>query len=574
MGFKKWSKVSLTLMLALSLAACGSNNGGSNTGTSNSGSNTPSNSGGGVKEEKLEPVTFSLFNAGSSRPDIQTKDTDIGKIHFDNTGVNFAIEHLVGDVKTKIGTMIASGDYPDVVVPDSEIDKMVDAEAFIPLNDLIEEHGPNIKRVYGPFMNLLKDTDDGNIYFLPFGPQVGEFVPDPVIGQGAFWMQRRVLEEFDYPKITTLDEYFGLIEQYTAKYPNEDLTGFTALTHDWRFFVLTNPPNHLAGYPNDGGVQIDMETLEATDFGDEEETKRWLKALSDLNAKGLFDKTSFVNNYDQYIAKLVSGKVLGHFDYGWQTNNANQTLKQATVEDPGNAKYEYFPLPIVFDKDIKDQYIDPPAFVNNRGIGITVSAKDPVRIIKFFDYLLTDESQTLNQWGIEGVTYEVTDEGRMIRTPEQIQQIRDNDYRAKVGLMYYEYYWPMYGQGSSFPDGNAVSPGRQPEVAEASFTEQDKFILSKYGVKTYSEMFASPDDRPWYPAWSIALEQGSEAEIFSTRKQDLQKKYFPRLVLASPAEFDSVWDEYYEDFNKLNVKVYEDTMTELVKAKVKAIKGE
>jgi putative aldouronate transport system substrate-binding protein len=571
MRFKKWSKVSLTLVLALSLAACGSNNGNSGTNTNTGGSNAPSNNA-GEETPQLEPATFTLFNAGQSRTDVMSNETAIGKIHEENTGVNWDIEHLVGDVKTKIGTMIASGEYPDVVVPDTEIDKMVEAEAFIPLNDLIEEHGPNIKRVYGPFMNMMK-AEDGNIYFLPFGPQVGDYIASPTIDQGAFWIQKRVLAEFDYPQIKTLDEYFDLIEKYEAKYSSKDLTGFTALTHDWRFFVLTNVPNHLAGYPNDGGVQIDLETLEAVDYGDEAETKQWLKKLSDINANGLFDETSFVNNYDQYLAKLVSGKVLGYFDYGWQTNQATQTLKQATQADPSAAGMEYFPLPITFE-GVKDQYLDPPAFVNNRGIGITVSAEDPERIIKFFDYLLTDEVQVLNQYGIEGLTYEVDENGRYYRTAEQIEMLRDNEKKADTGLTYFEYYWPMYGQGSTLDNGNAHAAGRQPEIAQASFTESDKLFLEKYGVTTYEEMFARPEDRPWYPAWSISLEQGSEAEIFSQRKSDLQRKYFPKLALATPAEFDAVWDEYYTEFNKLNVKAYEDTMTELVKAKVAAIKGE
>lgn len=570
MSFKKWSQIiSVILMVVLILAACSTNNGSngntSNTGN-NGGSNAPSNNT-GEAEPQLEPATFTLFNAGSSRKDVMSNETSVGKIHEENTGVNWDIEHLVGDVKTKIGTMIAGGEYPDVVVPDTEIDKMVEAEAFIPLNDLIEEYGENIKRVYGPFLNMMK-ADDGNIYFLPFGPQVGEYIASPTIDQGAFWIQKRVLEEFDFPKITTLDEYFDLIEKYAAKHSGEDLTGFTALTHDWRFFVLTNVPNHLSGYPNDGGVMIDMETLEAKDYGDEEATKLWLKKLSDMNAKGLFDQTSFVNNYDQYLAKLVSGKVLGYFDYGWQVNQASSTLKQA-----GEPGLEYFPLPITFE-NTKDQYLDPPAFVNNRGIGITVSAEDPERIIKFFNYLLSDEVQTLNAWGIKGETYEVDDSGRFYRTAEQIEMLRDNEAKAKTGLTYFEYYWPMYGQGSTLANGNAVSPGRQPEVAEASFTESDKLFLKNYGATTYEEMFARPEERPWYPAWSISLEQGSEAEIFTQRKSDLQRKYFARLALAAPNEFDAVWDEYYTEFNKLNVSVYEDTMTELVKAKVKAIKGE
>jgi len=575
---KKILLISLAIVMVLSmLAACSGNNGGnggSNGGTStstNSGGSSTTNTGGGNgggAEEEPEPVTFTLFNAGASRNDVETKDTMIGAIYYEKTGVNFAIEHLVGDVAQKIGTMIASGEYPDVLVPDTEIDKVVDAGGFIPLNDLIEQYAPNIKKVYGPYFNLMTH-EDGNIYFLPFSPLVGEFKGDANINQGAFWIQHRVLKELGYPKLTTLDDYFGAIREFANKHKDEDLIGFTSLTDGWRFFAFSNVPNHLMGYPNDGGVQINMETLEADDYTDNEETRRWLKTINDLYHEGLFDETSFVNNYDQYLARLTSGRVLGFFDYGWQVLDAFQNLKAS-----GNGDLEYMPMPIVMDEGIKDQYLDPPSFVNNRGIGITISAEDPVRIIKFFDFLLEEENQLMNQWGIKGETYEVDENGRLYRTEEQIEKLRSNAYNEQVGLAYFSYYWPMWSQDSTLSDGNAHSPSRQPEVAFLSYTDAEKEYLQAYGVKSFPELFATPDDRPWYPAWSIALESGSREEVFTNRKDELMKRYFPRLALAAPGEFDALWDEFVKEFNKLDVKLYEETMTRLVKEKTAAVRGE
>lgn len=551
------------VMVVTLLAACSGNN---NNGGSQSPSNTTNGDGGSGQDAALDEVTFTFFNAGASRTDVETKNTQVGEIHFENTGVNLRMEHLVGDVATRIGTMIAGGQYPDIVVPDTEIDKIVEAGAFIDLKPLIEEHAPNIQKIYGPFMNLMTHAD-GSIYFLPFGPQVGEYVAEPTIGQGAYWIQHRVLKEFDYPVVKTLDEYFDLIESYIEKYPNENLTGFTALTDDWRFFALTNQPNHLAGYPNDGAVIIDLDTLEATDYGYSDYAKRWLRKLNDINAKGMFDQASFINNYDQYLAKLVSGEVLGYFDYGWQVNQANQTLDQEGTDK------QYFPLPIVLDSNIKDQYLDPPAFVNNRGIGITTSADDPERIIKFFDYLLSEENQILNQWGIEGLTYEIDGDGRFYRTIEQIEALRDNEYRQNVGLTYFEYYLPMWSQASTLSDGNALSPGRQGEVALLSFTDSAKEIMAAYGVSTFAEMFALPDDRPWYPAWSIGLEPGSTEEIYETRREDLQREFYPQLILANPNEFDALWDQYVSQFMNLEVDTYEETFTRLVREKNDSVLG-
>lgn len=565
MKMRKWLVVVLSIVLIATLAACGGNN---NNGNSNGGSSSPVNNNGGDGngggEVVKDKVTFTYFNGGASRKDVETKDTQIGKIYEDKTGVNWQIEHLVGDIQMKIGTMIAGGVFPDVIVPDTEIDNVVDNGVFIPLNDLIDKY-PNIKRVYGPYLNVMKHSD-GNIYFLPFGPQVGEYIASPNIDQGAFWIQARVLEEFDYPKVKTLDQYLNLIRDYVAKYPDEDLIGMTALTDDWQFFTTSNVPNHLAGYPNDGAVIIDMETMEATDYTDTEYTKRWLKALNDLNAEGLFDSTSFINNYDQYLARLTSGRVLGFFAYGWQVGTALNNLKAGG--DPG---IEYFPLPIVFDENIKDQYIDPPSFVDNRGIGITTSAKDPERIMEFFDFMLEEENQILNQWGIEGVTYEIDENGRYYRTPEQIEQLRNNEYSQEVGLTYFGYYWPMYSQNSTLSNGNAHAPGNQGEVALLSFTESEQKLLQQYGVNTFSEMFATPDDRPWYPAWSVALETGSAAQMFEQRKDDLIRQWFPDLVFAAPGDFENKWDSFVTEFRKLDVDIFEETITRLVKEKVEAL---
>ena len=109
-----------------------------------------------------------------------------------------------------------------------------------------------------------------------------------------------------------------------------------------------------------------------------------------MNGKGLVDPETFTANKDQYLAKLTSGRLLGFASYIWQVGDAINNLKTA-----GNDDLRYVSLPIVFDKSITDAYMDPPSFVNNRGLGISVSAKDPERIIQYWDNLLTDENQKL-----------------------------------------------------------------------------------------------------------------------------------------------------------------------------------
>ncbi|MFX3634406.1 MAG: ABC transporter substrate-binding protein [Candidatus Pristimantibacillus sp.] len=563
---KKWMTAGLAAMTATVMLIVGCSNGANSGGNAvtNKNDNKPSPTTAAAAEDDKTPVTFSYYSFGNNK-DILASDTVIGKELQKQTGVDFKMEFLVGDVKTKSGVMIASGEYPDVIVPEGEIDKLLDAGAFIPLDELIEQYGPNIKRVYGPYMDKFKQKD-GKIYHLPFSANQG-YIGDPSISQGAFWMQRTVLKEFNYPKITTLDEYFDLIKQYQAKYPKvdgKDTIGFATFAGVAdNFFTITNPSMHLAGYPNDGGVIVDMNTHDAKTYQASDLEKRWIQKLNQVNAEGLFDPESFTANKDQYLAKLTSGRVLGYFNYGWQVGDATNNLKKAGIDEK-----RYAPLPIVFDKDTKDQYVDPSAFVNNRGIGISVSAKDPERIIKYFDNLLTEENQILVQWGIKDQNYSVDANGRYVMNQEQIDDRNDPEFKRTQGWAYFEYSWPRYGNNSLLADGNSYAVGNQPEVAYAGYTDGDKAILDAYGVKTFSEYFAKPDDRPWYPAWSINKGQGTPEQIFEQKGGDLQKKFIPKLILASPDKFDSIWNEYAAEYNKLDVKGYEAFITNIVKDRV------
>lgn len=545
--------------LAVMLAAAGCSGGDKETGMSAPSSLTSSSS----PTPNKTSVTFTYFSFSSNK-DIYANETVIGKELEAQTGVNWKMEFLVGDINTKAGVMIASGDYPDVIVPDGQIDKMIDAGAFIPLDDLIEKHGPNIKRVYGPYMDKFRQ-EDGKIYHLPFSANLG-YIPEPNITQGAFWIQRAVLKEFGYPVVKTLDEYFDLIRKYKQLYPKvdgKDTIGFATLTHGDQFFTLTNPAMHLAGYPNDGGVIVDMNTHEAKVYATTDIEKRWIQKLNELNNQGLFDPETFTMNKDQYLAKLTSGRVLGFFNYAWQIGDVNNHLLKAGIDEK-----RYMPLPIVYDKDIKDQYIDPPAFVNNRGIGISVKAKDPVRIIQYFDNLLKEENQILVQWGKKGETYSVDENGRFYRTEEQIKYGQDPDLMRSYGFSYFNYYWPRYGNFSVLQDGNAYAVGSQPEVAERSYTDGDREFLKAYNINVFSQLFSLPDNRPWYPAWSINKGQGTPEQIYEQKSSDLQRKYLPRLILAKPEEFESIWKEYTAEFHKLDVKGYEAFVTKVVKDRV------
>ena len=555
---RNWLVALLTGLLSVSfvLTGCGGSDSSSSS-TSTSGSATAT----GSAAEKLDPIEISMFISDPGQA--PTPDNKIYKKIKEELGVSINWEFLVGDKNQKVGVLIAGGEYPDVITMSSDIvSKFVGAGALVPLEDIIAKDAPNLQKHYEPFKNKVKDVTDGHFYVMPdYGVFYNKFSVN--VNEGpAFFMQKAVLKDAGYPKVKTLDQYFDLIEKYKAKNPKIDgqpTIGFEVLSEGWRDFCLKNPPQHLIGHPNDGGVVVDAKTNTAEFFWDKDYAKRYYKKLNEINAKGLLDPESFTMNYDQYIAKLSSGRVLGMFDQHWNFNNAELTLKT-------QKKFErtYAPLPLVFDEGTQDYYMDRPVLNVNTGYAITKSAKDPARIIKFFDALLTEKWQKILGWGIEGEDYMVDDKGMFYMTPEQRVNYNDQTWRLANQAQTLWYYGPK--MEGTFNDGNATGPGGQPKEYYDALSDYDKEFLKAYGYDQQSDFFSpAPENRISYPAWQIDLVDGSPASMANTKIGDIGTKFLPKAILAKPDKFDSVWDDYVNQLHKEDIQAYLDRVNDQLK---------
>jgi putative aldouronate transport system substrate-binding protein len=365
----------------------------------------------GSAGEKEKPVTYTVFILTPSQQ--PTPDNRIFKAIKDEFGISFKFEILAGDPDQKLGVMIAGEDYPDIMNCDLH-QRFIGAGAFIPLEDLIEKYGPNLKKHYAKAWPLMTHKD-GHIYVLPnWGVFQGDYTYNESYGP-AFWIQKAVLKEFGYPKVKTLDEYFDLIKKYKDKHPTIDgqpTIGFEILCEGWRDWSLRNAPEHLTGHPNEGDVIV--ENGVAHIFADKDIAKRYYKKLNAMNRLGLIDREGFVLSYDQYMAKLSSGRVIGMFDQRWNFQNAERSLYAQ-----GKAWRTWAPCPVTYDKSIRDYYMDRPPVNYDSGFGISVKCKDPARVIKLFDSLLSEKWQKYLYWGTEGKDYMVDKKGRFYRTDEQ-----------------------------------------------------------------------------------------------------------------------------------------------------------
>ena len=517
------------------------------------------------------------------------KNNRIYKWIEENFGVTFSWDILVGDKDQKIGVLIASGDLPDLVEVDSE--KFQGAGCLIDIKPLVEKHCPNIMRHYKSawkqmvYMDSEKDSQ-GNIikehlYSLPNYGVIDGINQSTLYNQNAFWIQKCVLKEFEYPVIKTVDQYFDLLEKYAKKYPTINgakTIPFSIITADWEAFNLWNPPAFLAGYPNDGNGHItkDGKGYKFTDNFSDANAKRWYKLANGYYQRGLIDPASFTDNRDQYYAKIAQGRVLGMFIQGWQfQGEPEQTLKTS-----GMYERTYAPLPVTFDKSIKPYYRDQPLPNFQRGYGFTTKCgqKKTIEILKFMDEMLKDENQKVLYWGQEGIDWQKDAQGRPSRTQAQRDEQNDPNWILKNKADIWNFEAPKIE--GSYSDGFATSMNDLPWEFELVNKPEDIELWKAYGVSSYAALVDPnpPKNAGWYPMWQCnpsAENDGLEhnAAVAMTGIETIQRKYLPRMIMGKPEDFDKTWDEYVKQIRPLT-EVYNKFMQGELDARVKNFGGE
>lgn len=510
--------------------------------------------------EGQEPITVTVFRGDPG--DQPADDNKIYKMIEEEFGIKFEIEFLAGDLDETLGTKISGEDYPDLFDGGNSAEKIIDAGALIDLLPYItEDKAPNLYNHIKDLLPQLVD-EEGHLYIIPnyginYNAQIQNYCNGP-----AFFIQKQVLAWDNYPEIKTLDQYFDLIERFIAANPTDEngnpYTGFAILCEGWRHFCLINPVQHLMGRPNDGEVLVDVTTPEykTETFINQPYAKAYYAKLNEEYKKGLISKDTFVMNYDQYIAALSSGTVLGMFDQTWDFGPADQALKTAKMD-----KNTYLALPLVYDphyvdgREIEEHYLNGSVPNKDRGFGISVNCEYPERLINLFENLLSDRWQKLLQWGIEGEDYYV-ENGRMLMTEEQYNQ--RNDASWKIHNMAQAIWESAPKKQGTMDDGNAWSAGDQPENYFNLMSDYDKEFLAAYGKKTPAQFFNPPIQiAPYGEAWQIDKTPiNDDYNDFLA----LQDEWLPKIIMsADQAELDANWDAFIKEITP-SAQVYTDFM--------------
>lgn len=555
----------VSAMVAGMLAGCGSDSGSSKGGSSTeTGSAAEASSSGETADDK-SPITFEYFNADGKNGNW---DNPVAKAITEATGVTLDVSYPVasqGDAKEDVALMIANDEYPDMIYAKGSATDLYQAGALIDMTDLIEKYGPNIKKMYGAEMEKLKwSQDDPGIYQLSYA---GVNQKTLTTG-GSCQIQWAALKENDYKYPKTLDEYEKMIKSYLAAHPKTedglDMIGITMSASDWHWMItLGNPAGLIADASPDNGQWIidDEYNVHYKHVTDEE--KEYFKWLCRMYNEGILDPNFATQTDDDYIAKVASGRVVAITDAEWHYSQCEATL----VAD-GKVDQTYVGLPVTLREDQVEKALLYQGTTVGWGIGITKSCEDPVRAIKFLDYLCSDEGQILYHWGIEGENYFLDDNGQPYRTDEEVAKAQsDPDYGKNTGIDNYTGF-PIYGTGSYSEDGFPYTPTTKESVI-ANYNTAEKEGCEAMGFEMLTDMFAQPEEfdlLPYSALW--AYQQPQELAEKQTILDEIAWPGLVKCVTGTEDEFDGNWETMVQELTDNGLADAEEAMTEFLATKL------
>ncbi len=523
--------------------------------------NAPSNNG--------EVVELTFFNADGNQEDPWTDP--VAQAITEKTGVKLKTTYPIGgnDQSEAVALMIAEQKYPDLIFAKGSANNLIEADALIDMSDLIEEYGPNIKKLYGDeFGKLRQSADDPAIYQLSAYAVGGEKYKDC----GSAQIQWDVIKANDYKIPETLDEFETMIKEYIASSPKTedglDRIGITLSTADWHWMItLGNPAGAIAdGAPDNGQWIVDENNQAMYKFRSEKE-REYFRWLCRMYNEGILDPEFATQTHEDYIAKIASGRVVALFDKDWDYQDGEKVLKA-----DGKLGATYCGLPLTMDKDTKSPVLMYQGLTTGTGIAITSSCADPVKAIQYIDFLCSDEGQVLTHWGVEDVNYFIDESGHRFRTDEEIEASQnDKDYQKNTGVGFHNYPFPSYGDGITDPTGSTYTTTSKSSVI-GEYNEEERAAVEKWGVALLVDVFPQADEfevPPYPPLWALA--KPTEFDEIGNQLDEVAWSKLIECVIGSEADFDDTYDAMIAELEATGMSDAEAMLNEIIAEKVALI---
>ncbi|MGG4034331.1 ABC transporter substrate-binding protein [Paenibacillus cisolokensis] len=537
---KMASWMAALLIAALALTACSPDKGGSRE---------PSEPAAG---EGGAPVNIRIFAQQDATTDYESNS--FTKLVEEKFNIRFQWETVPYDgAAEKRQIALASGDYPDLFMLIPWVDKFSQTDlirfsqqgVIVPLNDLIEQHAPNIKAALDnfPYYRAMNTAPDGNIYGLT---QLIECFHCSY--PNKMWINTTWLEKLGLDMPNTLDEFKEVLTAFKTRDPNgngkPDEVPLSGSIEEYGVHII---PFIMNGFIyNDDRTYLTVKDGKVDIAANKEEWKQGLAFVKSMFDAGLIDPGAFTQNAEAFkkIGDNESAQILG----------AGAAMHPAIFVTTGtDSKYgaDYNPLPPLQGPNASYATYNYPSDPGATFV-LTNKASEEAKVaaIKMLDYMFTEEGQIRAHFGEEGVDWRRPQEGD-VANEESAEPILaaipgkegDPPRNSAWGSM------AQYFQPKEFRDGWV----------------QEKDIYSSQGyerrLQEATNLYEGKEPEEVFPHWAIWIDPAvaDETAMMKTNIKDYIDQNALQFVTGSK-DLDKDWDAYVKGLDNLNLKRYLEIM--------------
>lgn len=402
----QWTVAAL-LALLLALSACSSNKAGNakeevDTSPNESAAASPSEA--ASMPEPPSPIKIYTPDTSYALPSGKFLDNPTAKYLAEKTNTVLDVQFLPNaNYLEQLKLKFAAGDFPDAFLSFglNQQDGALENGLLLPLNDLIDKYGPNLKKNI-PQYAWDAVTLNGQIYG----------IPEPSIQPSArtFFIRKDWLDKVQLGIPKTSDELLNVLRAFRDQDVNgngdpNDEVPLATRAYAW------SDENIWGMWGLQPGVSTEYEGKIIPGMI-HPRFKEALRFLQTAYQEGLLDKEYLASDLSKWRQKIYSDRA---GVWGWTPEGVWSFQNEIDATSP-NAKADVIAIPTPvgagFDGQAGAQILPVGKIYQ-----VLKSSEHPEAIVQFFDWLLSDEGQIFSEIGIEGINYK-KENGKIVYDPE------------------------------------------------------------------------------------------------------------------------------------------------------------
>lgn len=536
--FKSFIAVMLLISMIGSLAACGGEEKKEEISKNEATAGEETKKAEEIDQETvIEPITLTVFGGETEKTFLKGVQSDpVAKDIEAKLGITLDVVGQSTDPEVaKI--MVATGDIPDVVQLNKDLMlTLIENGQLLPLDDLIETNGPDIKanaNLAAGYSKTFNSMDSGMTYSIP-----GQVDPHgKVLNLVAPYIRWDYYSELGYPEVNNYDQLLDVVAQILENHPtNEDGQknyGFS-MWFDWDTFAFGMLPGYQSGIQQmDPGLGWDMFNREIIDWVGDDNSFMWegVRFWNKANRMGLLDPDALTQKYDQALEKGSQNRIICEITQ-WHQGNTNNNLETAGYAGRGMQAL----APFEGTDGYVGGWVSPIGNVD-RAWAISANCENPERAMDFINYMYSIEGaltmyngQEGESWVMEDGTYKLTDSFLEARK-------NDENYVLTTGARKYNT-WPGLGSTFRLASGQTIELLQDTAIERETYLQVDKDYCDYYGIDTKGEVVGLTAKRFMSEELvsKFTTQAPDEIKVVTEQLRAYYIKELPKMVLAETDE--------------------------------------